>query len=117
MQENSDSFAGEISFSFYTRKLLDDPGVAIAVVVLSLIAVAFHIAFTVVADRIILNEIGPTGGNQITGVVVGQAPGAPAQVLVHPCASCGTQLQFTRTGPTTQVQCFQCRAIVEFTTT
>jgi hypothetical protein len=105
-------------YYYYYRTQLDEPGVVTAVVVLSLLAWIFHIVFTVLADQIILKHMVDTpGAGPITGVVISQVPGvATSQPLVHPCASCGTPLQFNRTGPTTQVQCYQCRAIVEFTT-
>jgi hypothetical protein len=108
---------GDYYYYSYYRTQLDEPGAIIAVVVLSLLAFSFHIVFTVLADQIILKNIAGASPGPITGVVISQVPGATAgQPLVHPCASCGTPLQFNRTGPMTQVQCYQCRAIVEFTT-
>lgn len=101
-------------YSDYYSNMLQQPDVIIAVVSLSLFAWLFHIFFIAFTDKIILQNI---ERGQESGVVVSQVPSnMNAQQLVHPCASCGTHLQFMRTGPTTQVQCFQCGAIVEFTT-
>jgi hypothetical protein len=58
------------------------------------------------ADKLILRAIGDKGG--AAGGV------ANSQLVVHPCPSCSSPLQFVRTGPTTQVQCYKCQAIVEF---
>lgn len=103
------------SYSHYYSSMIQQADVIISVTVLSLVAWVFHAFFIAFADKIILKNM-PGGQQTVSGVVVSQAPSASAQQLVHPCASCGTPLQFVRTGPTTQVQCFQCRAIVEFTT-
>lgn len=96
---------------FYANKLqlLDN---IIIVVVLSVLAALLHLAFIVIADQLILKNM-----ESGQGVELGQPPsGSAPEHLQHPCASCGTMLQFVRTGPTTQVQCFQCHAIVEFST-
>jgi hypothetical protein len=114
---SSSSMFGQASwnprnYQYYYSNMLQQPDTIIAVVSLSMFAGLFHIIFIILADRIILKNIEPR--NQVQ-VVASQVP-RDAQQLVHPCASCGTSLQFVRTGPTTQVQCYQCNAIVEFTT-
>jgi hypothetical protein len=101
-------------YSRYFDSMIEQPDSIIAISVFSLITFLIHIAFIVVADRLILKNMEVS--EQLSGVVASQAPSESSEALVHPCASCGAMLQFVRTGTTTQVQCYQCSAIVEFTT-
>jgi hypothetical protein len=73
--------------------------------------------FLMFADVMMLRQLDGGGSTVGSNVVVSQAPGATSTTLVHPCPSCSTPLQFTRTGPKTMVQCFSCSATVEFATT
>jgi hypothetical protein len=78
---------------------------------LALFQCIFHFLFVGFADTLILKAIGDKG---TAGGVAGGV--AASGQLVHPCPSCSSPLQFVRTGPTTQVQCYKCQAVVEFQT-
>lgn len=80
-------------------------GAAAALSILSVIYFFLMTAFIAVADAMVLKLIAPT---PVAGAPSGQ------QQIVAPCVSCNAPLAFLRTGPTTQVQCYQCKAICEF---
>jgi hypothetical protein len=83
---------------------------AIAVSVFAVLYFVFQTAFIAVADNMILKLIEPLPAPASNGVVRSSA------TLVHNCPSCSSPLQFTRTGPSTQVQCYKCGSVVEFQT-
>jgi hypothetical protein len=92
--------------------LQSDVGAIIALIVLSVFQWIFNFVFIGVSDALILKAIGESAGGSGTVGRVVQA----GVVLVHPCASCAAPLQFQRTGPATQVQCYKCSAVCEFQT-
>jgi hypothetical protein len=80
----------------------------ITLVSLTLVQWTFNFLFVGFADTLILKAIGnksAAGGGIVS-----------SELLVHPCPSCATPLQFARTGPTTQVHCYKCQSLVEFQT-
>lgn len=98
--------------------LQHDSGALGAAIGFSCSFVLFQAFFLLFADVMMLRQLDGSGGAVGSrNVVVSQAPGAPSNTLVHPCPSCSTPLQFTRTGPKTMVQCFSCSATVEFAST
>lgn len=101
------------SYPTHYSALQTDVGAIIALIVLSVFQWIFNFVFIGVSDALILKAIGESaGGSGTVGRVVVQA----GVVLVHPCASCAAPLQFQRTGPATQVQCYKCSAVCEFQT-
>eukprot|EP01108_Squamamoeba_japonica_P003936 TRINITY_DN3136_c0_g1_i2.p2 TRINITY_DN3136_c0_g1~~TRINITY_DN3136_c0_g1_i2.p2 ORF type:complete len:255 (+),score=42.91 TRINITY_DN3136_c0_g1_i2:242-1006(+) len=50
------------------------------------------------------------------GVVSARVVTPGAVKLEHACPSCSVPLEFIRTGPLTQVQCYKCESVVEFET-
>jgi hypothetical protein len=83
----------------------------LAVLVLMLLWIPFHLAFLIFTDIAILSVIGreaPHAG----GVIISSAP--VRQDVVTPCPSCSAPLSWTPTGAKTQVQCYKCQAVVEF---
>jgi hypothetical protein len=97
-------------YGLYTLQTIEN---LIAVAAVSLFAAIIHLMFIILADQLILKNM--EAGQ---GAVLSQSPSESTQEqLAHPCASCGTMLQFVRAdaGTLTKVQCYQCHAIVELT--
>jgi len=90
--------------------------------ILFLVREAAAIGFIISADQINLklidNYVGGGNGAQVIQMVgrTIQGPAMPA-VTVSPCPTCQAPLQYTPLPPPqpTQVQCYKCSAIVEFT--
>ncbi len=89
----------------YYGSALNEAGGAIAVTVFCILYFVAIVAFTAVSDSMVLKLITPTA--------VASASPVGAQI-VAPCVSCAAPLSFVRTGPTTQVQCYQCKSVCEF---
>jgi hypothetical protein len=87
-----------------------DVGAITTLIVVSVFHWIFSLVFIGVADALILKAIGEPNGS------VAQTPAHlhGGVVLVHPCPNCEAPLQFVRTGPTTQVQCYKCSSVCEF---
>ncbi len=86
------------------RTALNDWGAAVALGVLCPLWFFVYTAFIAVADAMILKLIAPKPAAAMPG----------GQQITAACVQCAAPLQFVRTGPTTQVQCYQCKAICEF---
>jgi hypothetical protein len=105
-------YPGEPIYETRTESGLTEFPAWITLLTLTLFQWIFNFLFIGFADTLILKAIGGKGGaaGGVAGGVVASSQ------LVHPCPSCSSPLQFVRTGPTTQVQCYKCQAVVEFQT-
>ena len=83
----------------------------LAVLIMMLLWIPFHLAFLIFTDVAILSVIGREAPH-VGGVIVSSAP--VRQDVVTPCPSCSAPLSWTPTGAKTQVQCYKCHAVVEF---
>jgi hypothetical protein len=104
-------WSGQPTYETRFRSALTEFSAWITLLSLALFQCIFHFLFVGFADTLILKAIGDKG---TAGGVAGGV--AASGQLVHPCPSCSSPLQFVRTGPTTQVQCYKCQAVVEFQT-